>query len=258
VTANRIWIFAAVIGIAAVLGLGYVLGFAPLMVQTATAREQISAVEQTNLAQQNLLAQMQQQFERMDEIEADLAAQRLSVPTELDSDFLLRQLAEAGSKSGVRVERITVGQAQPYGLSADQIASDPGAPVSGEAAFEGLYTVPISIDFAKGTTSEQIMSFAAELQRGPRLLLVTSVSKSSDDGGVAGSLTAYMFVLSHPDDTPGVAGDAYAEALAKFTPRPLTAWGGTGSAVLDPEESPAPEQTPDATETPDPEGTPTP
>lgn len=256
-TANRIWMLATALGIAAILGLGYLLGFAPLLAQAASARDQTTSVEQTNLAQQNLLAQMKSQFERIDEIEAELQAQRLSIPTELDSDFLLRQLAAAHATSKARVQGITIGEAQPYGLDPNLVSSDPNVPVSGAATFEGLYTVPVSITFAKGTTGEQVMAFAGRLQRGPRLFLVTSVKKGSEDDG-GGSITAYMFVMSFPDDTPGSAGATYDDVLAQWLPRPLTAWGGTGSAVLDPDGSAAPEETPDDTETPDPEGTPAP
>lgn len=252
--ANRIWAIATVLAIGAVLGLGYLLGFAPLMAQTADARASIQGVEESNAAQHAVLEQMKDQYERIDEIEELLAQQQLSIPTELDSDFVLAYLAAVQGASQARVETITIGEAQPYGLSPDQVAADPAAPVSGTATFEGLYTVPITIDFYKGTTAEQIVAFAGEMQNGPRLFLVTNVTKLTADDGAAGSIRAYMFVMSHPDDTPGAAVDAYDEALADYVPKALKPWGWQAGATTPPpaeseeaassEEAPAPETSP--------------
>jgi hypothetical protein len=245
---------AVVIG--AVLALGWFLGVSPLLNGAAQAETDRQAVEQTNAAQQAQLAAMKEQFDRLDELEAELADLRLAIPSEVDSDFIYGYLA--GIQAGVPtvVETIVTGEAVPYGQVTDTPDGETVDPstAAGATQFEGLYTVPITITFAKGVTWPEIVTFAGAMQVGPRVLLVTSITRPTQSDGSSGTITAYMFVMAESDDTPGSAAHSHDEALEDYTQGPLAPWGTQGSGT------PAPTPTPSgsATPTPTPTGTPAP
>lgn len=261
--ANRIFALGTVVVIAAVLGLGWLIGLSPLLTAAALADQERIAVEQTNQAQQATLASMKSDFERLDEIEEELSALRVAIPNEVDSDTIYALLA--GYQVGIptMVETITTGEAIAYGQTTDDPDAQPveGAETAGVAQFEGLYTVPVTITFPKGTVATEIIAFAGAMQNGPRIFLVTSITRPSTSDGSAGTITAYMFVLAERDDTPGASSGSLDGALAGFTVGGIPAWGSQGDADST-DETPTPAPTPSGTlsgtPTPTPTGTPAP
>lgn len=258
--ANRIFALGTVIVIAAVLGLGWLVGLSPLLTAAELADQERIAVEQTNQSQQATLASMKADFERLDEIEDELAALRVEIPNEVDSDSIYALLA--GYQVGIptMVETITTGEAIPYGQLTDDPDAQPaeGAETAGVAQFDGLYTVPVTITFPKGTVANEIIAFAGAMQNGPRIFLVTSITRPSTSDGSAGTITAYMFVLAERDDTPGASAGSHDAPLAGFAVGTLPVWGSQGDQESDDEPTPTPTESPTPTPTPTPTGTSTP
>ena len=261
--ATRIWALGTAVVIAAILGLGYLLGIAPLLGAAAIADGQRAEVEQNNLAQSALLASMKADYDRLDEIQEEIDALRVSMPSEVDSDFVYAYLAGIQLGSGAVVDTILTGQAVPYGQAtgtdggvtaeAAPAADDPAATGAAAAptAIEGLYTVPVTLTFTSATSFDQVMAFAAAMQLGPRVFLVTAIQRSVTEEGV-GTITAFMFVISHPDESPGSTFGENAEAIKSFpTPR-IPVWG-----EQDPDDA-APAPTPTPTAEPQPSASPTP
>lgn len=197
----RIWWFGTALVIATVLALGWLLGVSPLLAQAASAAAERANVEQTNQLQAARLAQMRQQYERLDEIAAELEELKRSVPSEVDSDVIYDYLWEIQQATGAPVATIMTGEAQPYGV-ADPTAGGAG----GAAGIPNLHTVPVDITFRPTATVAQVLAFAGALQDGPRLFLVTDVVATEHDGRSSAAISAFMFVISDPDDTPGSAG----------------------------------------------------
>lgn len=254
--ANRIFAMATALVIAAVLGLGWLLGVSPLLAAADQADQERITVEQTNLAQQTTLAAMKAEFDRLDEIEDQLQALRVAIPNEVDSDTIYAYLAGIQNGTAAFVESITTGEAAPYGQTSETSQAPPGegeAP-SGVAQFEGLYTVPVTITFVKGVSVAEIIAFAGAMQNGPRIFLVTAITRPASSDGSSGTITAYMFVLADRDDSPGASAGALDEALAGYPIPVIKRWGPQGS---DAEEATAP-PTPEETAAPTPSGTPTP
>ncbi len=257
--ATRIGALVTALVIAAVLGLTWVLGASPLLAQAATADDDRAAVEAVNAAQEARLAEMRAQFERLDELEAELAALRVSMPGVVDPEFVYALLAGYSSGTGAKVEAITVGEAQPYG----QATAEAADPTTGEApvgALPGVFTVPVTIMFAEGASSSSVLRYSWALQRGPRLFLVTSVAGGEGTQGEAAdaqdgalyTISAYMFVVYDPDADPDEAANTLVD-LGYEAPE-LVPWTPGGVVAEPEEETPAPE----ATETPAPEGEATP
>lgn len=198
----RIWWFGTALLIATVLGLGWLLGVSPLLAQAATAAAERANVELTNQAQEARLAQMRLQYERLDEIAAELDELKQSVPGEVDSDAIWQHLWSIQVATGAPVATIMAGEAQPYGTG--DAGASPGIP--------SLHTVPITITFQSTGRIDQVLAFAGAMQRSPRLFLVTQVVATENDGSLSAAITAFMFVISDPDGTPGSSAPGLAGA----------------------------------------------
>lgn len=261
---NRVWAIGTVFAIAAVLGLGWLLGVSPLMKQSADAAAEAQNVEQSNNAQQAVLEQMKQQFSKLDELETQLAVQALSIPNEVDSDVMYSALSGMQAATGAPIDKIVTGEAKEYGLSADEVAAEASTDPSAAPApttVPGLYTVPITITFSPSATQDQVLQFAWRMQSGPRLFLVTGVARTSGQSVEGGSetsatITAYMFVMSNPDATPGSSAGTSSQLLAQQPDAPLKDWGWRKSASEGGTTAPSPNPTESAS--PDPSGSPTP
>jgi hypothetical protein len=245
VNSNRIFGLATILIVGAVLVLGWVLGVSPLLAQAATADEQRMEVELTNLTETAKLTQMKAQYDRLDEIEHELAQLRISMPAEVDLDFVYGLLSGIQSGTGASVNSIQTGEALPYGAATgSEVATAVAAPTV--PAPSGFYTVPITITFDKVPT-DRVMAYASAMQNGPRLFLVTSVTA---DGAESSSITAFMFVMHDPTAPRGAAE----LALAGLLPVPKE----SEKAVTTPEPTPTTTPIPGETGAPTPTPTPTP
>lgn len=249
--ANRIFAIVTVIVIGAVFGLGWFLGVSPLLTQAALADADRAAAEQVNFAETAKLEQMRATHERVGELEAELAELRVSIPAEVDSDFIYRLFADYQAASGVVVKTITTSEAVPYGtVTAGGDAAVPApapAPTDGSggtptATAPGeFYTVPLTFGFESQPVAS-VYAFAEGLQASPRLFLVTSIVA---DSTASSTITAYMFVM-RDDDAPRAAaylalnGLLTEKAAGKVAPEPT------------PEPTPSPGETGEPTPTPTP------
>ncbi|MEO8529353.1 MAG: hypothetical protein ABI435_09750 [Pseudolysinimonas sp.] len=255
---NRIWAIGTVLVIGAVLGLGWLLGVSPLLAQTADAATQRAGIEQSNVAQEAVLAQMKADYSHLDELQNQLAVEKLSIPSEVDSDAIYAYLAGIQAGGLAPIDSITTGEAQLYGGAGAENApaSDTATPTAGVATIDGLYTVPVTVTFTKEATAAQILGFAWAMQNGPRLFVVSSIARSTSSGSKVEStatITASMFVMSDPDSTPGSSAGVYEDLilqqpLPEFKPWPASK-DGTG-ATPNPTGTPTPGATPTPTPTP--------
>jgi len=251
VNTNRIWALGTVIAIVAVLALGYLLGVQPMLNRLDTAKAELVSTQANNAAQEATLAAMKAQYDNIDELRDELEVLRISIPGALDSDFVYALLAGYALNAGAVIDSITLGEAQPYGVTAD------GTPtVEGLNPVANLYTIPVTVSI-RGEFADPDLAFIASLQRGPRLFLVTSYSGGSAEEGLGGTaddigtITGYMFVLADPAATPEDAMNALIDHPIDpliFT-KPLGAHG---------DETPTPTPTPTESATPNPSDTATP
>lgn len=244
---NRIFGIVTVLVIGAIFGLGWILGVSPLLAQATQADADRVAVEQNNVAETARLEQMRSIYEGVDALEAELAELRISIPAEVDSDFVYRLFADIQATSGAVVKTIATSEAVPYGtVTAGGDAAVPSpAPADGSAgtptpsAPSEFYTVPLTFTFESQPVGS-VYAFAEGLQASPRLFLVTSVVA---DSTASSTITAYMFVM-RDDEAPRAA--AYLE------------WSGQvrektgGKVVVEPTPTPTPDETATPTPTPTP------
>ncbi len=229
----RTWHLITGLAVVVIVALGWFLGASPLLQQAATADASRLQVQQQNQQQRIVLTSMQGQYQKLDQLKAQMAGLQLSVPGTADLDDFFDQVSAIASSSGASISSITAGEAQPYGAtsgtgssSKSSATSQPppsatpapsGAPVpaptptvptaatakapSGDLASK-LYVIPIDITLTSG--SDQVTAFVDGLQNGKRLILVSSMAfTSSPDGG---TVSGYIFVVhdasAPPSPTP--------------------------------------------------------
>ena len=252
---NRIWAFGTAIAIVAVLALGYLLGVQPMLNRLDAAKAELVTTQANNAGQQATLEVMKGQYEDLDELQDELEVLRISIPGTLDSDFVYSLFAGYSVVAGATIDSITIGEAQPYGVTSD------GTPtVDGIVPVANLYTVPVTVSI-KSEFAAPGLAFAAAMQRGPRLFLVTSFSSgtaeegSDSTGGDIATITGYMFVLADPSAKPEDAANAFLDHPMdpeQFTkplggPRPTPTPTPTESATPNPSDTATPTPTPTST-----------
>lgn len=243
--------------IAAVLGLGWLLGVSPLLTQASAADMDRISVEQNNQAQVIALGQMKADFGRLSELEAQIDTLKLSIPNEVDSDFLYAYLSRIAGGSSI-VKDIHTGEAQVYGSpttsdgaapAAPTAPADPTATPAPVPGVANLYTVPVTITFRKEASGADVLAYAGLMQNGPRIFVITNISRDPGPDS-SGTITAYMFVISNVDDTPGTSAGTHENVLSDLTIPVISPWGPTSAPA--PSGTPTPNPTGGATPAPTP------
>ena len=210
---NRLWVLGAVLLIGATAVLGWTLGISPKLTQASVADADRAAIETQNSAYEAQVATLKKQFEGIGDLKSNLAALRLAVPSAAEIPAFITQLDAIGQQHQVTLTDIKVNDAQLYvpvaaaastapsavapgtadatpaaGGTPPPAAAAPVVPTVAEAAAalapkpSALVTaanfvyvpVTLTIDGSYGN----VLDFIEGLQKGTRLVLVTTFSTS--------------------------------------------------------------------------------
>ena len=233
---TRISIGIATVAILVVVALGWLLGVGPRLAEAHRLDEERSAVEAQNEVGQAALTQLAADFDRRDEVLAELDTTRTLVPTSPDIESFLSEIADIAVGTGVSLGSYAASEAVAYtgtGVESTPAAAAaapatgtaapaPSTPASGAAVIPdasslGLYYVPFTMTITGGP--DQIMRFVGAVQEGPRLFISPSVTLSGAESGGSptATLTGYIFALpvaTAPTDPAGATAPAAAPAAA--------------------------------------------
>jgi Tfp pilus assembly protein PilO len=259
---NRLWLIGAIVVMGAVLVLGWFLGISPQLDQAAAAAASRGQVEQQNHASELKIAKLKQQFENIDDLQAELAGLRGSVPNEADIPAFVGQLNSISKEQQVELTGITVSDGQPYDPPAPAPSAS-AAPAAAGAAVEGtagsatpapsstpagevatpaaadpglalitadnFVAIPVSVT-VKGDYG-RVLDFIEGVQTGTRLVLVTGFSTSgAASGGTPGTSIA----------APAVSGNAVTGTVSAYVYVLLDAKSTAPAAAATPSQSQAP------------------
>lgn len=202
---NRLWAVGTAIAIVAVLALGWVLGISPKLAELASVTASLSGVQAQNQQHQADLTRLQQQFEAIDELRAELDELKAAIPDDVDLPDFIRQLNTLAAESGVAIDSITTASPAAY-----SVPSTPGTTVDEEgnevplpAAPANLVTVSMTIKVTGAPKA--ILLFAQGLENGERLffvgdLVLSEPKKAKDEEGGAvtstGEISGLTFILT--------------------------------------------------------------
>ncbi|WP_241983482.1 type 4a pilus biogenesis protein PilO [Cryobacterium tagatosivorans] len=232
---NRMWVLGAVLLIGIVAVLGWMLGISPKLSDAKEAKAQQATVETQNTEFEAQLVKLKKQFESIDDLRDELAGLRESVPSDPDMAAFVGQLDTMAGKHRVTLTQITVSDAQPYVPVIAAPAAEP-APAEGAATGDAAAAAPVDAAAAAAAAAEaaaaaavpapvvnplvtaqnfvavpisvevngrydDVLAFVAGLQKGKRLVMVTTfkTSEEEDSGNVTGTITAFVYVLIDPN-----------------------------------------------------------
>lgn len=257
---DRLWIIGAGAALVIIALLGWTLGISPLVDQASAANAQVATITSTNQASQLQLQKLKSEYANIDQFKKDLAALRVSIPSDASLASFLKEINTLCDQNHVELQSVAIADATLYvnpnsTVSAVPVAGSTATPTPTPTAAAGATTtttapvatagskagdfvlLPVTISYS-GSFSD-VMSFTGGVQTGPRLFASKSFSvlrNSSQGNGLTYAAT--------------IAGTVY--ALKGLTP-------DTVEITTTPIDStPTPEPTPTDTATPDPTNTPAP
>lgn len=200
------WMIVAGILAVAVLAMGWFVGVSPKLDELNDANDQRATVEQQNLVLASKLKELEEQFQKIDELKAELAESQLGLPPGDELSSFLGQLHKLEAASGVKLTKFSASDGQSYVAAPD---------ATGNPAITANNFVAITIDLTVIGSRAQIIEFLSDLQNGDRLFLVTKVNLAqeanksvTDDeesaplASYTGSITGYVYVLVDPAAPP--------------------------------------------------------
>lgn len=237
---NRIWVIGAVLLIGVTGFLGWMLGISPKLSEARAADEERVSVETQNVGYEAQVATLKTQFESIGKLKSELAALQLAVPNAADIPAFVTQLDVISQQHQVTLTDITVNDAQPYvpvvvaapvaetaaPVASDAAAAAEAAPVVAPVAPTALdlgaalaptpsplvtaanfVSVPVSltVDGSYGS----VLDFLEGLQKGTRLVMVTTFSTTGAVAGPVGDTTEAAAPASSDQVTAKISGLLY-------------------------------------------------
>lgn len=198
----RLTYLAATILSLGILAIGYVLGISPLLTSAGSAALERVSIETTNESLSQRLIELEQAQRDIGTHTTTLGALREKVPASGEYDAYIDQLSALAAATGVTLQKITFGDAVPFGAATAPVApapsegeATPATPVPTDPAATPAPTEPIapagaaagqllSLPVQVGVVGlgESVRAFTDALQQGGRYTLVTKVSLTSDEG----------------------------------------------------------------------------
>jgi Tfp pilus assembly protein PilO len=215
-TRTKLWIVAIALVAVVVVLLGWFTGIEPKLAEARKADNERASVATVNEAHERTVLTLRKLDDRLPELEKDLAAFRVALPTDPAVSTLLGQLNELALKNSVGIESITAGTPleltppapvpgaapAPADSTADVPAADqptPDAPAADAPAVPvttDLISIPITV-IVNGDAAS-MAAFIRSVQYGPRLFLVTDLVIDIEGSGGKSTLDGLVYVQPDP------------------------------------------------------------
>lgn len=221
---NRIWVLITVVLSGAILAAAWFLGVDPQLQAMSTASAQLASVQSANQAARSQVNALQAKNDELPQLTSQLRELQKSVPPGVAGAAFIGELNTMASSNGVQLTNLTLGAPQAYAPPvAEASAATPSAgstpapsssasPSPSPAATpstpaldpkispvtDGLITadnfVLVPVDLEVAGSQDGVLGFLKSLQRGPRLLLVTTLDTQEENKGASRKLKVSGFV----------------------------------------------------------------
>lgn len=238
----RVWSFATVILIIAVVALGWFLGVAPKLGEAARFDAERLTVQAQNELTRAVIAELEADFERIDELRAELALLRAEFPTQAEYDDAVEEFITSILAEDLVLQNLQINEPSPSSpavLGPDEQAPEPE--LDGEGLLPAGSLLLVSVSITVFGPLDATLAFVDALQQSPRFGVVPSINYSTEgDEGSQTTITLNIYVISG-DDLENVAPPVEPEPEPSATPTPTP-------GATDPSATPAPgEPTPTPT-----------
>lgn len=242
----RVWSFATVILIIVVVALGWFLGIAPKLAEAARFDSERLAVQGQNEVTRAVIAQLEADFERIDELRAELALLRAEFPNQAEYDDAVQEFITSILAEDLVLQNLQINEPSPS--TAAVLGPDENAPepeINGDGLLPAGSLLLVSVSITVFGPLDDTLAFVDALQQSPRFGVVPGLTFSNDGGGGGQTtITLNIYVISGDDlvDVPPVEPSPKPAPEATPTPSP---------GAPDPSATPVPgEPTPTPTPTP--------
>ncbi len=202
---NRLWTIGAVIVMVAVIAGGWVIGIQPQLAAVASANQTRANVEVQNTTNEALLTRLKRDYEGIDGLKNQLVILRTAVPAGAEMPSFVTELNGLASTHGITVKSITVTDAKPYTPATMPSNGTPQTGVTTNPKITSANFVVIPVQFSITGTYARVLDFVHDVQTGPRLFLVSTLSSagSTHSTGGAAAKTASATASGTVDSTVG-------------------------------------------------------
>ena len=184
---NRLWVVGAVLIMVAVIGGGWMIGIQPQLSAVASANQNSANVRIQNAKNQILLTKLKKDYQGIDELKKQLDSLRIAVPADAEMSTFVTELNALAATHQVTVKSISVSDAKPYTSAVTPSGGKPQAGATTNAKITAANFIIIPVQFAVTGTYAKVLDFVHDVQTGPRLFLVATLSSTSsaNSAGVA-------------------------------------------------------------------------
>jgi Tfp pilus assembly protein PilO len=204
---TRVWgLIAAVVSVA-VLAAGWFLGVSPLLGARTLAEQQLVDAVAQNDGISTKIATLAQQKEKLDDYEKRAAELEVVIPSGIKAADFIRSLNDLAGASNVQIESITLSDPLQYVAPTGEPADEKFAPnpvTDSRITSENFLLVPVSVGVRGGWN--EVLAFTHGVQTSSRLMLVTTVSTTEDQGAFTTTLSGTMYVLVRPPAPAAASG----------------------------------------------------
>jgi Tfp pilus assembly protein PilO len=217
---TKLWIAGITLVAVVIVLLGWFVGIEPKLAEARKADAERASVATVNQTHETTLLKLRKLDDRLPQLEKELAALRVALPTDTAVSTLLGQLNELALQNSVGIQSITAGTPleltapapvpgevpAPAGSTEDAPATEAPAPDAPAAdapvpaavpADTGLVSIPVTVIVTGDAGS--LASFLKSVQYGPRLFLVTDLVIDIEGSGGKSTIDGLIYVLPDPN-----------------------------------------------------------
>ncbi|OIQ81243.1 pilus assembly protein, PilO [mine drainage metagenome] len=200
---NKLWTVGAVSVMVAIVGGGWLLGIQPQLTMAANADRTRVGVEAQNSTNEALLVRLKRDYQGIDALRQQLDSLRVAIPADAQMSTFVKELNILASTHKVTVKSITVNDAKPFTLAGTPSNGAQKAPTNPKINPANFVVIPVQ--FSVTGTYAKVLDFVHDVQMGPRLFLVATLSSaaSSNSPGVVALKKA---VVSSPGTVDATIG----------------------------------------------------
>ncbi|SFN93130.1 type 4a pilus biogenesis protein PilO [Mycetocola miduiensis] len=214
-TRTKAWIAAIALVAVVIVLLGWFTGIQPKLAEARKADNERASVATINDAHEQTVLELRKLDDRLPELEKELAALRVALPTDPAVSTLLGQLNELALDNSVGIESITAGtplELTPAAPAPGEVPApadaSAGAPVpdeTTEAPAEAAPVAPVRTDIVSipvtvivSGETDALAAFLRSVQYGPRLFLVTDLVVDIEGSGGKSTIDGLIYVQLDP------------------------------------------------------------
>lgn len=205
---TQVWGLIAFVVSVGVLAAGWFLGASPLLSAQATAQQQRADAIAQNDAIALKIATLEKQKEKLEDFQKRADELEVMIPSGIKAADFIRSLNSLAGASNVQIESISLSDPLKYVAPAGEPADAEFAPnplTDSRITGENFLLVPVTIG-VKGGWNE-VLAFTHGVQTSSRLMLVTTVNTSEDQGIFTTTLSGTMYVLIRPPAPASMTAD---------------------------------------------------